>query len=72
MITPLVNWVETGHAPDAVIATARGANNSTGANDELPPSWAPDRTRTLCPYPQVARYDGSGNVNRAESFRCRR
>ena len=24
MLTPLVNWVEKGRAPDTVIATARG------------------------------------------------
>jgi hypothetical protein len=29
-----------------------------------------DRTRPLCPYPKVAKYKGSGDVNRAESFTC--
>ncbi|MCO2667332.1 tannase/feruloyl esterase family alpha/beta hydrolase, partial [Pseudomonas aeruginosa] len=24
-----------------------------------------------CPYPQVARYNGSGDVNSAASFSCR-
>jgi Tannase and feruloyl esterase len=72
MIAPLVKWVEAGRAPDAVIATARGPGNAGGTNDELPPSWAPDRTRPLCPYPQVARYNGRGDVNRAASFHCRR
>ncbi|MET0918414.1 MAG: hypothetical protein ABWY07_08345 [Burkholderiales bacterium] len=31
-----------------------------------------DRTRPLCPYPRVARYDGRGNINDAASFRCRK
>jgi feruloyl esterase len=28
------------------------------------------RTRPLCPYPQTAIYDGSGDPNNAASFRC--
>ena len=28
------------------------------------------RTRPLCPYPQVARYDGSGSTDEAENFTC--
>ena len=27
-------------------------------------------TRALCPYPQVAESDGSGDVNDEQSFRC--
>ena len=29
-----------------------------------------DRSRPLCPHPQVARYTGSGDVNDATNFRC--
>jgi len=29
-----------------------------------------DRTRPLCPYPQVAQYVGSGSIDQAENFRC--
>ena len=29
-----------------------------------------DRTFPLCPYPQSAVYDGSGDVKSAESYRC--
>jgi len=28
------------------------------------------RTRPLCPYPQVARYQGKGNVDDAANFAC--
>jgi len=28
------------------------------------------RTRPLCPYPQVARYGGSGSIDDAASFTC--
>ncbi|MBX3619793.1 MAG: tannase/feruloyl esterase family alpha/beta hydrolase [Rhizobacter sp.] len=70
MLTPLVNWVEQGQAPGAVIATARGAGNPAGVNADVPAGWAADRTRPLCPYPKVARYNGTGDVELAASFTC--
>jgi feruloyl esterase len=70
MLTPLVNWVEKGVAPEAVTATARGAGNTAGANPDVPSTWAANRTRPLCPYPQVARYKGSGSVEDAANFSC--
>lgn len=70
MLTPLVNWVEKGQAPSSILATARGTGNAGGVNTELPSTWSATRTRPLCPYPQVARYKGSGDVEKAESFSC--
>ena len=70
MLTPLVNWVENGVAPDSVIATARGVGNAGGANPDVPVSWAPNRSRPLCSYPKVARYSGSGSLETAASFVC--
>lgn len=70
MLTPLVNWVEKGVAPDSVIATARGPGNAGAVNADLPAAWAPNRTRPLCPYPKVARYKGSGSMELAENFSC--
>jgi hypothetical protein len=29
-----------------------------------------DRTRPLCPYPQVAKYKGSGSIDEAQNFAC--
>ena len=29
------------------------------------------RSRPLCPYPQYARYNGSGDINVASNFSCR-
>lgn len=52
--TPLVEWVERGVAPDKIVATQS----------------EPQRSRPLCPYPQVARHDGTGDVNDAASFAC--
>lgn len=59
----LVDWVEQGRAPAALVA---GVNP---ANKEVPADWSKSRTRLLCPHPQVARYQG-GPVEAAESFRC--
>jgi len=57
MISALEQWVEHGKAPDQVIAS-----HSTSGNV--------DRTRPLCPYPQVATYRGSGSTDQAASFVC--
>jgi feruloyl esterase len=56
-ITPLVDWVERGIAPDRLIATLRQDGRMV-------------RSRPLCVYPAVARYKGSGNVEEAASFEC--
>ena len=57
MIPPLEEWVEQGKAPDRVIA-------SHGRGGQV------DRTRPLCPYPQVAKYKGSGSMDDAVNFVC--
>ncbi len=71
MLTPLVKWVEQGVAPEAVVATARGTGNPGGTNADVPAAWSSVRSRPLCPYPQVARYRGVGNIELASSFECR-
>ncbi|WP_024905783.1 tannase/feruloyl esterase family alpha/beta hydrolase [Robbsia andropogonis] len=68
LLTPLVAWVEQGTAPDSVVATARDASNAA-PNADVPTDWGAGRTRPLCPYPKVARYQG-GDVNAASSFVC--
>jgi hypothetical protein len=60
VLAPLVDWVEHGEAPQQILATA----------DPMSP-W-PKRTRPLCPYPQIARYRGAGDIDSAASFECRR
>jgi pimeloyl-ACP methyl ester carboxylesterase len=55
--TPLVRWVESGKAPEQMIAS-RAVDNRVV------------RTRPLCVYPQVARYQGSGSIDEAASFSC--
>jgi feruloyl esterase len=57
MLPHLEAWVERGVAPASLIAS-----HSTGG--------VVDRTRPLCPHPQVARYVGRGSVDEAANFRC--
>jgi hypothetical protein len=69
LLTPLVQWVEQGIAPAAVVASARGTGNAGGVNTELPTDWSATRQRPLCAYPSVATYVG-GDVEKASSFTC--
>lgn len=71
-LSSLVAWVERGAAPERIVATARGAGNAGGVNNEVPAGWSAGRSRPLCPYPLVARYKGSGDIESAESFSCSR
>ena len=56
-VGPLERWVEQGKAPDQILAS-----HPTGGNV--------DRTRPLCPYPQVAKYKGTGSIDDAANFVC--
>jgi feruloyl esterase len=69
MLSALVDWVEQGKAPASVTASARGAGTPM-PNAEVPANWSAQRTRPLCPYPQVATYTG-GDTERASSFACK-
>jgi len=57
MLSALENWVEKGVAPDRIIASHSTAGSV-------------DRTRPLCPYPQEARWKGSGSTDDAANFVC--
>lgn len=69
-LTPLVNWVEQGVAPDSIVASVRGAGNVGGVNAELPKNWSNNRTRPICAYPKVAVYKGNGSIEDAANFSC--
>jgi feruloyl esterase len=56
----LENWVENGTAPGPIIATKLKTGSPTTVV----------RTRPLCPYPEVARYAGSGSTDEAANFSC--
>jgi hypothetical protein len=72
LVDALVNWVEKGIAPNAVIAKARGkgAVVEAAVSPEVPASWSPGRTRPLCAYPEIAKYKGSGDIESASNFDC--
>jgi hypothetical protein len=55
-------WVEQGEAPGPIIA-AKLKNGTDPASGVV-------RTRPLCPYPQVARWKGSGSTDDAANFVC--
>ncbi|HSU88244.1 MAG TPA: DUF6351 family protein [Terriglobia bacterium] len=56
MLSAIVNWVESGKAPDSVVAKSR---------------TSPARTRPLCAYPAHAQYTGNGDSQDARNFVCR-
>jgi len=57
-ISALERWVEEGKAPDSITA-ARYAGDKV------------ERTRPLCPFPQVAIYTRGGSTDDAANFSCR-
>jgi Tannase and feruloyl esterase len=60
----LETWVEEGIAPNRIIAT----RYKTGAD----PVSGILRTRPLCPYPQIAKWKGTGSTDDAANFVCAR
>ena len=70
-LSALVAWVEMGQSPERIIATVRGTGNPGGVNPDIPSNWPSHRSRPLCPYPLVARYQ-SGDTESANSFACLR
>src|ERR1700730_664923 len=57
VLSALVQWVEGGSAPDHIVAAHL-------TNDTI------DRTRPVCPYPKVARWNGTGSSEDAKNFTC--
>lgn len=69
-IAPLVAWREEGVAPEQIIGTQPGPVEMAHLAQEDQPAQTRRFTRPLCPYPQIAKYDGSGDVDDAASFDC--
>ncbi len=57
MVAALEAWVEVGQPPTRIVASRISAGKV-------------ERTRPLCPYPQVARYSGTGSIDEAANFSC--
>jgi feruloyl esterase len=56
-IAALERWVESPVPPDSITASRIVDGKA-------------DRARPLCPYPQVARYRGTGSTDDAANFYC--
>jgi feruloyl esterase len=62
MVDTIINWVESDETPQALTGTrAENADPTYG--------WTA-RTRPICPYPEVARYKGTGSIDEATNFTC--
>jgi pimeloyl-ACP methyl ester carboxylesterase len=57
LLTAIVEWVESAHAPERVIATGKSA---------------PGESRPLCPWPAFAHYTGTGDAKDAANYACTR
>lgn len=57
MLSAMEQWVEAGKPPERILASHLTQGTA-------------DRTRPLCPYPQVAKYKGSGSIDDASNFTC--
>ncbi|KAI1176224.1 Tannase/feruloyl esterase [Nemania sp. FL0916] len=62
ILLALMDWVEKNATVDQVVATTwtKPTNTSSGVLKQRP----------LCPYPQMARWDGDGDMNNATSWSC--
>jgi hypothetical protein len=56
MLSVIDQWVDKGKAPGSIIASR-------------PPNLKP-MSRPICPYPQIAKYKGSGSTDDAANFVC--
>jgi pimeloyl-ACP methyl ester carboxylesterase len=56
-LAALEGWVEHNKAPQSLLASHLAGTKV-------------DRTRPLCPYPEVARWNGKGNSDDAANFAC--
>ncbi|MEJ2122919.1 MAG: tannase/feruloyl esterase family alpha/beta hydrolase, partial [Alphaproteobacteria bacterium] len=63
-VTVLERWVEDGEAPDSVLAKQIDRTTWPAKPNVI-------RERPICAYPEIARYDGTGDPDVAESYSCR-
>jgi len=61
VFTALEEWTEKGNGPGVLTAVKREGEGT---------ARVVVMTRPLCPYPQVAKYDGKGDTAKAGSFAC--
>jgi hypothetical protein len=61
-VDAIISWVEGDVTPQALTGTR-------AENTDPTYGWTA-RTRPLCPYPEVARYEGTGSIDEAANFTC--
>lgn len=54
-LTAVQNWVENKQAPDFIAAKGNAF---------------PGKSQPVCAYPKIAKYNGNGDVNAIDSYRC--
>ena len=59
-LSALEGWVENGTAPDTILATGGAQKDGLGNPRSMP----------LCKFPEMASYNGSGDVNDAANWSC--
>ncbi|PWY68614.1 tannase and feruloyl esterase [Aspergillus heteromorphus CBS 117.55] len=64
VVLAMMNWVENGTSPDELIATKF-------VNDRDPQQGV-YRQRPLCVHPAQAQYKGTGDINAADSWECKK
>ena len=57
-LTPLIDWVEKGVAPDVIVGSRMVEGTVV---------WK----RPVCPYPKTARYKGTGAIDDSAAFECK-
>jgi len=62
MDAALERWVEQGVAPGQIVATKYKAGSDAASSIV--------RTRPLCPYPEAAKWKGTGSTDDASNFAC--
>jgi acetyl esterase/lipase len=67
MTAALERWVESGVAPEELVA--RHADNPFGGALDWRTADG-NKTNLLCAYPKKAKYQGHGNPESADSYRC--
>jgi len=81
LLTPMMNWVESGKIPDEIIArtpqnkgsnfgqpTAEKSDQKQDAPKKEQVATSPAMSRPVYPYPAVAKYTGSGDQNDAGNY----
>jgi len=68
VLTPLMNWVEGGQAPERLITSHNTTPQRMGPGGPPPKPGVVDRTRPVFAYPKVAHYTGQGSIDDPANF----